>query len=81
MRFLQLEHDMTYLKTNQFILRRKRCFSILGSLAQFALVIAILLDRSHITNIDFLIGMLYGFSMVGNLAFLIIVQPYRGEFK
>ena len=72
---------MTYLKTNQFILRRKRCFSILGSLAQFALVIAILLDRSHITNIDFLIGMLYGFSMVGNLAFLIIVQPDRGEFK
>jgi uncharacterized membrane protein AbrB (regulator of aidB expression) len=52
---------------------KKRYFTILGATAQIALVCGILLDRLNIPNFDFLIGMLFGFSMVGNLAYLTIV--------
>jgi hypothetical protein len=49
---------------------RKRTITILGATAQLALVLAIALGRMEIPNIDFLIGLLYGFAIVGNLAFL-----------
>lgn len=52
---------------------RRRYFTILGAAAQLALALGIFLGRLEIPNLDFLIGMLYGFSMVGNLAFLIVV--------
>lgn len=52
---------------------RRRSFTILGAIAQLALVLGILLGRLDLPNLDFLIGMLYGFSMIGNLAFLVVV--------
>ena len=52
---------------------RKRYFTILGACAQFTLVVAIMLGRLDLPNLDFLIGMLYGFSLTGNLAYLIVV--------
>ena len=52
---------------------RKKYFTILGAAAQLALVLGIIMGRMEFPNLDFLIGMLYGFSMVGNLAFLIVI--------
>ena len=52
---------------------RRRYLTALGAAAQLALVLGIFLGRLEIQNLDFLIGMLYGFSMVGNLAFLFVV--------
>jgi hypothetical protein len=49
---------------------RKKYVSILGTAAQLALVLGIALGRMEIPNIDFLIGILYGFAIVGNLAFI-----------
>lgn len=57
---------------------RRRYFTILGACAQFALVIGIFLSRLELAHLDFFIGMLYGFSMVGNLAYLIIVIRKKG---
>jgi hypothetical protein len=58
---------------------RHRYFTLLGASAQFALVLGILLGRLDLPNLDFLIGMLYGFSMVGNLAYLVVVvRPKNG---
>jgi hypothetical protein len=53
---------------------RRRYFTALGAAAQLALVLGIFLGRLEIQNLDFLIGMLYGFSIVGNLAFLMVVS-------
>ena len=52
---------------------RRRYIPTLGAAAQLALVLGVFLGRLEIQNLDFLIGMLYGFSMVGNLAFLFVV--------
>jgi hypothetical protein len=52
---------------------RKRYFTYLGAVAQIAFVAGILLGRLDIPGLDFLEGMLLGFSMVGNLAFLFFV--------
>jgi hypothetical protein len=52
---------------------RRRYFTALGAAAQLALVLGIFLERLEIQNLDFLIGMLYGFAMVGSLAFLFVV--------
>ena len=52
---------------------RQRYFTVLGACAQFALVLGIILSRLDLSYLDFFIGMLYGFSMVGNLAYLIVV--------
>jgi hypothetical protein len=52
---------------------RKRYFTYLGATAQIAFVTSILLSRLNIPGLDFLEGMLLGFSMVGNLAFLFFV--------
>lgn len=51
----------------------RRVFTILGACAQFALALGIILTRLDLSYLDFFIGMLYGFSMVGNLAYLIVV--------
>ena len=56
---------------------RQKYFRILGGAAQLALVLAILLGRLEIPNLDFIIGMLYGFSMVGNLAFITTVSKHN----
>ena len=53
---------------------QKKSLTILGAAAQLALVLGVFLGRMDIPNLDFLIGMLYGFSMVGNLAFLIMIS-------
>lgn len=52
----------------------KRYFTIFGACAQIALVLGIVLGRMEILNLDFVIGMLYGFSMVGNIAFLVFIS-------
>ena len=53
---------------------QKKYLTILGTAAQLALVLGVFLGRMDIPNLDFLIGMLYGFSMTGNLAFLIMIS-------
>ena len=53
---------------------QKKYLTILGAAAQLALVLGVFLGRMDIPNLDFLIGMLYGFSMTGNLAFLIMIS-------
>ena len=52
---------------------RNKYFSMLGGLAQLALVLGIVLGRMAILNpvINFISGVLIGFSFVGNLAYLI----------
>lgn len=50
--------------------RRERVFVIIGGAAQIALVASITLGRLDIEGLDFLEGMLIGFSIVGNLAYL-----------
>ena len=64
-------------KSKQTTEERRKYFTLLGAAAQVALVLAIFLGRLEIPNIDFLVGMLYGFSMVGNLAFLTQVGRMR----
>jgi hypothetical protein len=56
---------------------RKRYFTYLGAAAQIAFVASILLSRLDYPALDFLEGMLLGFSMVGNLAFLVFVCRNR----
>jgi hypothetical protein len=53
---------------------RKRYFTILGACAQLSLALAIFLGRMETTGLDFLIGILYGFSIVGNLAYLYTIS-------
>ncbi len=65
------------LKTNQTPQERRKYFTNLGLIAQLALIAAIVLGRLDTLNLDFIIGMLYGFSLVGNLAFLIVVGRYK----
>jgi hypothetical protein len=64
-------------KTKRTKEERKKFFSILGGSAQVALVLAIVLGRLEVPNLDFIIGMLYGFSMVGNLAFIVSVSRHH----
>ena len=64
---------MISLKLKQTPEERRRYFTILGAAAQLALVFGIFLGRMEIPNLDFIIGMLYGFSLVGNLAYLVVV--------
>ncbi len=53
---------------------------ILGGAAQLALVASILLDRFTISHTEFIQGMLIGFSVVGNIAWLLAVRK-RGLTK
>ena len=50
---------------------RTKYFNILGSIAQLALVLGIILERLAIPTLDFLSGMLLGFSIIGNIAYII----------
>ena len=58
---------------------RKTFFSILGGAAQIALVVGLVLGQLEVPGTDFLQGMLIGFSIVGNLAFLITVSRERNS--
>jgi len=58
------------LKANLSPERRKQYFTYLGAAAQLALVLGILLQRLDNPGLDFFVGMLMGFSIVGNLAYL-----------
>ncbi len=70
---------MIMIKSKRTPEERQRYFTILGAFAQFALVLGILIGRLDLPNLDFLIGMLYGFSVAGNLAFLVVVvRPKNG---
>ena len=64
---------MYHIKQERTPEERRRYFTILGACAQVALVLGIFLSRLELAHLDFLVGMLYGFSMVGNLAYLIVV--------
>ena len=50
---------------------RTKYFNFLGSIAQLALVLGIILVRLAIPTLDFLSGMLLGFSIIGNFAYII----------
>ncbi len=51
-------------------------FTVLGGLAQFALVLGIFLGRleNPHPSLNFISGMLIGFSLVGNLAYLVVIS-------
>ncbi len=66
-------------KPKQTLEKREKKFVYIGGVAQLAFVASILLSRLNIEGFDFLEGMLLGFSMVGNLAFLYIVGRKRRE--
>ena len=53
---------------------REKYFTYLGAAAQLALVLGILLGRIEKPGLDFVTGMLIGFSIVGNLAFLVTIS-------
>ena len=50
---------------------RKKRITYLGGIAQIALVASIFLSRMDLPGLDFVEGILLGFSLVGNLVFLI----------
>ncbi len=56
---------------------RARRLQLIGAAAQLALVAAILLSRTNLTGFDFLKGVLYGFAIVGNIAFLISIRMQK----
>jgi hypothetical protein len=56
---------------------RHKFFRILLGVAQIALVLGLLLSRLDVEGLDFLEGMLIGFSMVGNLAALVYMGRDR----
>jgi hypothetical protein len=58
------------LKMNQTEEEREKIFRFIGGISQISLVICFLLGRLDISGLDFLEGMLLGFSIVGNLAYL-----------
>jgi hypothetical protein len=66
------------IKTGQTPERRERIFVIVGGVAQIALVASIILGRMDIDGLDFLEGMLMGFSIVGNLAYLYSTSRRKG---
>ncbi len=65
------------LKTKQTPERRKKNLVYIVGAAQFALVASIILNRLDINGLDFLEGMLLGFSLVGNLAYLYTINRRR----
>jgi len=58
---------------------RKKYIAYLGGASQAALVTGILLSRIDIPGFDFVEGLLIGFSMVGNLTFIIYYLRNRSE--
>ncbi len=55
---------------------RAKYFAVLGGISQLALVLGIFLgrlDNPH-PSLDFISGMLMGFSLVGNLAYLVVLS-------
>ncbi len=54
-------------------------FTLLGAMAQLALVLGIFLGRIVDAHpiLNFISGMLVGFSLVGNLAFIIFISRKR----
>jgi hypothetical protein len=61
------------LKARQTPEERQKYFTIIGKLALIALITAITLGRLEFLKLDFVIGMLYGFSVVGNIAYLVVI--------
>ena len=64
-------------KSNRSPEERKKILTILGGSAQLTHVFAIVLGRLEISNLDAFIGMLYGFSMVGNLSFITSISKHH----
>jgi hypothetical protein len=52
---------------------RRRYFTTLSACAQLTLFLGVAMSRLTIPDLDFVIGVLYGFSMAGNLALLVMV--------
>jgi len=53
---------------------RAKFFNILGGVAQLALIMGIVLQRSEIPTLNFIAGILMGFSIVGNLVFITVIS-------
>ena len=52
---------------------RIQVLTVLGPLAWLTLILSIFLGRMENPNLDFLNGFLVGFSLVGNLAYIVVV--------
>jgi len=63
-----------FLKSKIKLEERKKFLVYIGGAAQIALVASIFLSRLDLPGFDFLEGMLLGFSIVGNLAFLVSIN-------
>ena len=66
-----------YIKSKIIPVERDKFFPIVFSAAQIALVLGLILGRLDWAGTDFLEGMLIGFSVVGNLAYLV----YTGRMR
>ena len=55
---------------------RKQLLLVLGPLAWLAFVISVFLGRLEYPHLDFLVGFLTGFSIVGNLAYIYVTTRY-----
>jgi hypothetical protein len=58
---------------------RIKIITYLGGFAQIALVTSLFLSRMNLPGLDFVEGLLLGFSLVGNLTFLIYHSKTRSE--
>ncbi len=56
---------------------QRKVFTALFGAAQIAFVVGMIMSRLDLPGMDFLEGMLVGFSIVGNLAFLVYTRANR----
>jgi hypothetical protein len=59
--------------------KRMQILIALGPIAGLAFVLSIFLGRLDNPNLDFITGLLTGFSIVGNLAYIFVVTRYLRE--
>jgi len=65
-----------FLKQNIKPENRRQLLFALGPLAWLAFMMSVFLGRLEYPHLDFLIGFLTGFSIVGNLAYLYVTTRY-----
>lgn len=65
------------IKSNISPENRQKVFTALFAAAQIAFVLGMILSRLDWPGMDFLEGLLVGFSLVGNLAYLLYIRKVR----
>ena len=66
-----------FIKSNISPENRHKVFTYLFAAAQIAFVLGMVLSRLDWPGMDFLEGLLVGFSLVGNLAYLVNMRNLR----